>query len=302
MNLPNVETTPVILEAAITPLRKGMPLKTTEENISEGKACLAAGASIVHHHHDFRQSPEDATRQIIQIQRAILDDYPDAFMYADYLRGDAIWEKNAHLQPMADAGVLRMISLDPGLTQFGFLDDEGLPTIHLQGGSNYPDSADVVSFANKVNRPLVIGIYEPGNLRWAVAFAKANRLPAGTLIKFYFGGQWALGGDRVPGINFGLYPTPQALDLYLSMIEGTGLPWTVSLMGGVLLDSPLARYALERGGNLRVGIEDTAGGTDMSNAETVEAAIRLIDEIGRPLATGAAARAQLMEHRHSTQA
>jgi hypothetical protein len=58
---------------------------------------------------------------------------PHAYMYADYLRGDSMGEKNAHLQPMADAGVLRMVALDPGLTQFGHLGDDGLPSRHIQG-------------------------------------------------------------------------------------------------------------------------------------------------------------------------
>jgi 3-keto-5-aminohexanoate cleavage enzyme len=59
-------------------------------------------------------------------------------MYADYLRGDSMAEKNAHLQPMADAGVLRMVALDPGLTQFGHLGDDGLPSRHIQGEPRSP--------------------------------------------------------------------------------------------------------------------------------------------------------------------
>lgn len=285
---------PVIIESAVTPLRKGEPLLSTEEMINEGLASLTAGAAIVHHHHDFRQSREDATAQIIRIERELLQAYPDAFLYADYLRGDTTWEKNAHLQPMADAGVLRMISLDPGLTQFGFLDEEGLPTLHVQNGATYPDCVEVMKFAQRVQQPLMIGIYEPGNLRWAMAFAKAGKLPPGSMIKLYFGGDWVLGGNRVPGTNFGMPPTVQALDVYLALMEGSNVPWMVSLMGGVLLDSPVARHALERGGHLRVGVEDTAGGTDMDNAQTVEAAARLVAEVGRPLADCTRARQVLM--------
>ncbi|EIK95787.1 hypothetical protein PMM47T1_15451 [Pseudomonas sp. M47T1] len=288
------QNTPVILESAVTPLRKGEPLLSTEQMINEGMASLAAGAAIVHHHHDFRQSRSDATAQIIRIERELLQAYPDAFLYADYLRGDTTWEKNAHLQPMADAGVLRMISLDPGLTQFGFLDEDGLPTLHVQNGATYPDCVEVMKFAQRVQQPLMIGIYEPGNLRWAMAFAKAGKLPPGSMIKLYFGGEWVLGGNRVPGTNFGMPPTVQALDVYLGLMEGSQVPWMVSLMGGVLLDSPIARHALERGGHLRVGVEDTAGGTDLNNAQTVEAAARLVAEVGRPLADCSSARKLLI--------
>jgi uncharacterized protein (DUF849 family) len=37
---------------------------------------------------------------------------------------------------------------------------------------------------------------------------------------------------------------------------------------------------------LRVGIEDTAGATEMTNAETVKAAVDLANTVGRPIAQG----------------
>ena len=120
-------------------------------------------------------------------------------MYADYLRGDSMAEKNAHLQPMADAGVLRMIALDPGLTQFGHLGDEGLPSRHIQGGTTFPEAAAVTEFASSQRVPLSVGIYEPGNLRWAIAYARAGKFPIGTMIKLYFGGDYAMGGVRDAG-------------------------------------------------------------------------------------------------------
>ena len=104
------------------------------------------------------------------------------------------------------------------------------------------------------------------------------------MIKLYFGGDYAMGGVRTPAVNFGLYPTKAALDIYLSMLDGVDLPWIVSVQGGVLLDTPVARYALERGGHLRVGVEDTAGATEMTNAETVQAAAALAAAVGRPVA------------------
>jgi 3-keto-5-aminohexanoate cleavage enzyme len=281
------DANPVIIEAAITPLRKGAPLQPSAQTVAEAKASLAAGASIIHHHHDFRLSREDATAQIIAVEQEILDAFPAAILYADYLRGDGAAQKNAHLAPMAEAGVLRMIAMDPGLTQFGVLDDEGLPSIHVQGGTTYPESAAVAVFGREVAVPLTVGIYEPGNLRWAVAYARAGQLPAGSILKFYFGGRYAMGGTRTPAAAFGLYPTTAALDIYLSMIKGVDIPWIVSLQGDVLLEAPIARYALERGGHLRVGVEDTAGATEMTNVETVEAAIALAAEVGRPIAADA---------------
>ena len=93
----------------------------------------------------------------------------------------------------------------------------------------------------------------------------------------------------VPALNFGLPPTPQALDMYLMMMGNSALPWSVGVMGGSLLDLPLARSALERGGHLRVGIEDT-GSSSLTNVETVLAAVALAGDVGRPIARGSDAR------------
>src|SRR5690606_25557271 len=91
---------------------------------------------------------------------------------------------------------------------------------------------------------------------------------------------------KVPGINHGMHPTKAALDMYLSMMEGIDLPWIAACWAGVILDTPVARYALERGGHLRVGVEDTSGATEMTNVETVQAAIALAAEVGRPVVVG----------------
>ena len=288
---------PVVIEAAITPLRKGAPVQEAQETIREAKACLAAGAAIIHHHHDFRQDRDSAIKEIIGVGKDILADYPSARIYADKLRGEAIDAKFAHVQPMADAGVLRMFSLDPGLTVFARMDTHGLPSDSITGGTTYADTNRLVEFANRVDVPISLGVYEPGNLRWIYAYATAGKFPPGTIIKLYFGGEYMMGWDKQPGVTFGMRPTKAALDMYLSMMEGIDLPWIVSVQGGALLDMPIARYALERGGHLRVGVEDPCGGTEMTNRETVEAAIALAKRVGRPVAQGAEAIAVLAEPR-----
>jgi uncharacterized protein (DUF849 family) len=59
------------------------------------------------------------------------------------------------------------------------------------------------------------------------------------------------------------------------------------VIGGSLLDSEIARLAVERGGHLRVGIEDFF--TARSNADEVRRADALCRELGRPLASCAEA-------------
>ena len=87
-------------------------------------------------------------------------------------------------------------------------------------------------------------------------------------MKFYFaGGGYLGGGDPL----WGSPPIIEALDLFLAMLGDTQVPWAVAVLGGSLLDTPIARAALERGGHLRVGIEDWDDGP--SNLEQVEAAV-----------------------------
>jgi uncharacterized protein (DUF849 family) len=69
------------------------------------------------------------------------------------------------------------------------------------------------------------------------------------------------------------------------MIEGLDLKWSVGLVLNDIMDTPLARMALERGGSFRVGLEDWGNGP--SNLEQMKRAKELINKVGRPIVTGA---------------
>lgn len=291
--MPVGSTAPLVIEAAITPLRIGAPSQTTAEMIAEAIGCVEAGATIIHHHHDFGAEPEAATRQLIDVASGIIDKYPDTLVYPNYLKGRKLAEQFAYLDPMVEAGALSMIAFDPGFTTFGRFDERGLPAISVRAGFSYPDCDWIVEYARRHDAPLSIGLYEPGQLRWTLAYAKAGMFPPGSILKIYFGGDHLIDQDRVPGLSFGPVPFEDGLDLYLKMLGDVPLPWIVSLQGDAILDSPIARETLLRGGHLRVGIEDTAGTTTLTNAGTVEAAVRLGREMGREVITGAAAIAHL---------
>jgi 3-keto-5-aminohexanoate cleavage enzyme len=284
---------PIVIEAAISPLRRDVPVQSASEMAAEGIACLNAGAGIVHHHHDMRLSPEDSTRQFIEVGQAIKAVHPDALIYTDYLTGKSAVDENAHLRPMAEAGVLTMFAIDPGITTFGSFDREGLPTRTYTDGLTFSEAHDMVAFAKDVNVPMSLGVFEPGHLRWIVSYAEKVGFPSGTLVKLYFGGEYLVDRHMTKGLNFGMPPTSGALDVYLSMMGDSGLPWIVSLFGGELLKSPLARHVVEHGGHLRVGIEDAAGVTNLTNVQLVEAAVKLATEAGRSIATGPSALAVL---------
>ena len=69
------------------------------------------------------------------------------------------------------------------------------------------------------------------------------------------------------------------------MLDGTGLPWSVSVWGGDLLETPVARLALERGGHLHVGLEEHSGERAPTNQALVEEAAQLARDVGRAVAT-----------------
>lgn len=288
-----IEPRPGVIEAAITPLRWGTPAQSAIEMATEGTACIEAGAGIVHHHHDMRLAPDDAARQLIDVGEQILAAHPSALVYTDYLTGKAARDENTHLRPMAEAGVLTMFAIDPGITTFGSFDDQGLPTRTCTDGLTFAEAHEMVGFAKEVGVPMSLGVFEPGHLRWIIAYAAKAGFPAGTLVKLYFGGEHTVDRPNAKGLNFGLPPSTTALDVYLSMMEGCGLPWIVSLFGDPLLDSLPARHALERGGHLRVGIEDAAGMSPLTDVEMVRATVDLAAPVGRPVASSTQARRAL---------
>ena len=117
-------------------------------------------------------------------------------------------------------------------------------------------------------------------MRMVLVYHQAGQLAPGSLSKFYFSG----GGYFSPGTPvFSAPPIAEALDLYLAMLGDAPLQWGVAVLGGSLLDSPVARMAVERGGHLRIGLEDHGRGPN--NVEQVRRAVALCRQVGRPVAT-----------------
>ena len=101
------------------------------------------------------------------------------------------------------------------------------------------------------------------------------------MMKLYFGGE----------LEFGLPPTAAALDAYLELLEPSGLPWSVAVLGGDVVGCGLAERAIRRGGHVRVGLEDWAGAGEPSNADLFRAAVALVERLGATPATIPEARA-----------
>ena len=130
-----------------------------------------------------------------------------------------------------------------------------------------------------------MAIYEPGFLQTVLQYHRIGKLPQGAMAKLYFGGPYGLAGQE-PGVTFGLSPTRHALLAYLDMLEGTDIVWSVSVWGGDLMQTEIARLALERGGHLHVGLEEHFDPIRKpTNEELVLEAVALCEDVGRPVAS-----------------
>jgi uncharacterized protein (DUF849 family) len=288
-----VDRSPVILECAIngvTPPEKNPHVPRKPDQIAADTfRALAAGASLIHaHNSDIALVGDDAARDYLAAWKPILDRRPDTLWYPTLCTGKSSKEMLAHIEPIAREVPLRFSVVDPGSTNLGVPDADGLP----QGGvyaNSYADIRYSFEFCARLGLGPSLAIYEPGFLQTVLAYHRAGHLPRGALVKLYFGGPYGLIATQ-PGCTFGLPPTRHALLAYLDMLEGTGLPWSVSVWGGDLMQTPIAQLALELGGHLHVGIEEFySPERSPTNEELVREAAQLVARVGRPLADCATA-------------
>jgi 3-keto-5-aminohexanoate cleavage enzyme len=282
----DISDIPVIIESAISSVvaNAGGQAPSVDNIVAEANACLAAGAGIIHYHHDFSLGREQSIAQCVAVQRGVLQANPGALIYPGYLgKGPAEDQMLGHLHALRAAGVLTMFAFDPGLATHGRPDADGILTSSITGGTTFEEASRIVAFSREAKVPCSVGIFEPGALRFARNFGMAGKFTAGTIVKLYFAGTEAW-GRKGSGATFGLPPTREALDIYLSLLEGSGLPWIVSVLGGDIFETALPRYVLERGGNLRVGAEDPLRSTVRTNVEMVQAVRDIARQVGRPVA------------------
>jgi uncharacterized protein (DUF849 family) len=284
--------TPVIIEVAVNGVpTDGNPHRPigNQAIADDALRCIEAGASIVHTHIDrYDVDAQEAARQYGEQYTRILARRPDALLYPTIGSGSTIAQRMAHHEILVRSCGLRIGLIDPGSVNLTTCDEEGLPRATEFVYANSPrDVRYIFELLERLQLGPSMAIYEPTFLRYALAFQRAGRLPRGALAKFYFGADYAPRGPGRYAYSFGLPPTRQGVDAYLHILEGYDLPWAVTVLGGDVFAGGLARYALERGGHLRVGLEDFAGEQQPSNLELVQQAVKLAAEVGRPVATPA---------------
>lgn len=289
--------TPVILEAAIN----GVTTKARNPNVPRSPAeitadalrCLEAGATIVHNHTDDPifdgVTAAHSPAPYIEAWRPVLEKHPDAFLYPTMTGGGphtTVEQRYGHLPAIARAGCLTMGIVDPGSVNIGTFEADGTPSTHdtIYLNSN-ADVRYMVDTCDALRVPINFSIFDGSFMRTAAAYLRAGRIRHGGIVKIFFGSPFA---------SFGIPASEASLVAYLEMLGDCELPFSVAIPGGDLLSNDVAGLALERGGHLRVGLEDHAGPGQPTNVEILERAAKLCSEVGRPLARPAEA-ARLMK-------
>jgi 3-keto-5-aminohexanoate cleavage enzyme len=281
-----MSSTPAIIEVAMNGAlpKRSNPLtpRSPEEVASDGLRCIDAGASILHNHTDDPVIGGSGSHDPEPYRAAwteILDAHPDVLLYPTMpggAPGQTIEARYAHIEKLAEWGLLGLGLLDPGTTDLGRFDADGKPRPgEVIYQNTWSDGIYMMETCRRLGVGISVSIFEPGFLRFLLGYAQADALPPGVFVKFYFGGARA---------GFGLPPSEKALEAYLDMLDGTGLPWLVSVQGGDVVASGLARLALERGGHLQVGLEPS-GDRTRGNVALVTQAVELARDVGREPAT-----------------
>jgi uncharacterized protein (DUF849 family) len=282
---------PVIIEAALNgqttkDVNPNVP-RSSDELAADAVRCLEAGATIVHTHvDDILTNGREAADAYLEHFRPILEHRPDALLYPTFAFGQSVADRMAHLAILKEECGIRIGLLDPGSVNLGGVDADGLPQPYEFSYTNTPaDIRYMAEFCNEHALGPSVAIFEPGFLRHALAYVRAELMPRGAMIKLYLGGEYGYLGAGHPGLGFGLPAEDWAVDVYLRMLGDCELPWSVAVIGGDVFENGVARRALERGGHLHVGLEDyDMTGAQPTNAELVERAVALCKEVGRPVA------------------
>ncbi len=288
----NTTDVPVIIEAAlngVTSRRRNANVPATaEEQAEDALACVDAGATVIHTHApDIVVPPEAAADQYATAFRPVVEKHPGVICYPTTGIGATIEDRYGHVELLDDMGLVRAGFVDTGSVNLGGTGADGLPP---NSSFVYTNTFADIAYKMYTCRARGLGpsvaIFEPGFLRVVRAYHDAGALPPGTLVKFYFSAGGYLGGGQP---LWGAPPIVEALDLYLAMLGDADIAWAVAVLGGSLLDTPIASAALERGGHLRIGLEDWDNGP--TNLEQTAAAARLCRAVGRTVAgVGDAAR------------
>jgi 3-keto-5-aminohexanoate cleavage enzyme len=265
----------------------GIP-DTVEAIVAEGVACAKAGACIVHTHaYDGGGAQSFDWRVYAHIIEGIRSQI-DVPVYPSIPMGGVMspQARFAHIEALAERGLLEFAVVDPGSVNF----TELRPTV-APAPTYLNAEADIrqgLALALRYGFHPAFAIYEPGFTRAGAALAR--EIGAKTPIyRFMFSQTFA----------FGFPPEPFALDAHVELLnrEAPGAPFMIAGLG---VDATgLIAAAVERGGPVRVGLEDAPFGCEMGNVALVEDAVGRVRAAGGEPASAAAMRSELSSRERS---
>ena len=184
-------------------------------------------------------------------------------------------QRFAHVEALAERGLLEFAVIDPGSVNFT-TDDDARPSASPPSPISIPKRMCATRSTSRRGTAFqpAFAIYEPGFTRAGAALARATGVKT-PIYRFMFSETFAFG-----------FP-PQAL--CARRASGAAArrkpPRAVDDRGPRGRCAPLIAETVARGGHVRVGLEDAPLGTSMSNLAWVEDAVRLVREAGGEPAT-----------------
>ena len=263
-----------------------------DEIVDDAMRCVDAGASILHFHaYDpvtGRQRDDyDIYAPIIERIRSKADVicYP-TLPFAGSVDAPSpltAAQRFSAVEKLLHAGLIEWAVVDPGSTHITHYEDipagkEGFiyanPESHIRHG---------LALAQKHNITPSYAIYEPGFMRLGAALHAAYPGAPVPMYRLMF-------SDH---IAFGFPPTDWALEVYLKLLaqEAPNAPWMVAGLGVEI--EPLIDLAVQRGGHVRVGLEDAPMGCTLGNLKLATRAAQRIMAGGGRLASAPEVRASL---------
>jgi 3-keto-5-aminohexanoate cleavage enzyme len=270
-------------------LQPGIP-DTIEAIVAEGIACAQAGATIIHVHAYDGGGPQTHDWQVYariiegikaRVDVPVYPSYP-AFTTSGSDTSPLADAKVrfAHVEELAERGLLDFAIIDPGSTNFTETRTTSAPKpTYMNPETQIRQALDL---AARHGLHPDFAIYEPGFARAGAVLARAAGVKT-PIYRLMF----------CQGLAVGFPPRAYALAAYHALLQEVagGAPWMIAAINADL--RPLFAETIARGGHIRVGLEDAPFGTPATNLTLVEEAVRMVRENGAEPASPAEMRLAL---------